>query len=417
MLYSFFMTIIAEKMVAGGTALGRIDGKAYFIQGALPGETLDIEITENRKDYAFARIVSVKEANEHRVTPPCPFFGRCGGCSLQMADSAYQVELRQAILADVLSRAHVETENGFTVESGAPWEYRSRFQFHRTRDGGIGLREGASEVIVPIHDCPVASPVIRKAITDGTIARVARSRNTGDRFHVFGYGDNLWQEDGDEACAVSVAGKPIRFDVRGFFQSNVPMLERLISAVSDAPIAQGTAAITRDRPRASADGNGASAAACGEASDKASHFSGKRLLDFYSGVGTFSATVADGFDEVVLVEHNREALAAAHENLSARESSARFLAISDERWPETAESKLAYDCIIVDPPRVGMNKKTVDWLIGSSVSDIRSVSCDPVTFARDAARLVAGGFRLRAVTLFDFYPQTHHLETLAFYSR
>ena len=108
MLYSFFMTIIAEKMVAGGTALGRIDGKAYFIQGALPGETLDIEITENRKDYAFARIVSVKEANEHRVTPPCPLFGRCGGCSLQMADSAYQVELRKAILADVLSRAHVE---------------------------------------------------------------------------------------------------------------------------------------------------------------------------------------------------------------------------------------------------------------------------------------------------------------------
>ena len=389
MLYSFFMTIIAEKMVAGGTALGRIDGKTYFIQGALPGETLDIEITENRKDYAFARVVSVKEANERRVTPPCPLFGRCGGCSLQMADPAYQVELRKAILADVLSRAHVQPESDIRVESGSPWEYRSRFQFHRTRDGGIGLREGASETVIPIHDCPVATPIIRKAIADGSIARAARGRNTGDRFHVFGYGEDLWQEDGDEACAVSVAGKKIGFDVRGFFQSNVPMLERLLSAVSDVPITSGNP----------------------------SRFSGKRLLDFYSGVGTFSATVADGFDEVVLVEHNREALATAQENLSSRKSSARFLAISDERWPEAAESRLPYDCVIVDPPRLGMNKKTVDWLIDSSASDIRSVSCDPVTFARDAARLVAGGFRLRAVTLFDFYPQTHHLETLAFFSR
>jgi 23S rRNA (uracil1939-C5)-methyltransferase len=381
------MTIIAEKMVAGGTALGRIDGKAYFIQGALPGETLDIEITENRKDYAFARIVSVKEANERRVTPPCPLFGRCGGCSLQMADAAYQVELRKSILADVLSRAHVQAETELRVESDSPWEYRSRFQFHRTRDGGIGLREGASETVVPIHDCPVAAPIIRKAIADGTIARAARGRNTGDRFHVFGYENDLWQEDGNEACVVSLTQKLIRFNVRGFFQSNVPMLERLLSAISDAP--QG----------------------------ESPNFSGKRLLDFYSGVGTFSATVGDGFNEVVLVEHNREALAAARENLSTRESSARFLAISDERWSDAAESKLAYDCVIVDPPRLGMNKKTIDWLIGSSVSDIRSVSCDPVTFARDAARLVAGGFRLRAVTLFDFYPQTHHLETLAFFSR
>ncbi len=388
------MTIIAEKMVAGGNALGRLDGKAVFIPYALPGETLEIEITESRKDYSFARVTSVLEPSDRRVTPPCPLFGRCGGCSFQMARTDYQSELRKSILGDALSRAHVAPEKDITVVSGSPWEYRSRFQFHRTREGLIGLKEGASREIIAIKDCPVASPVIRQAIMDGSIAKGAKKRNAGDRFHVFGYGDNLWQEDENPACQVSVAGKNMHFDVRGFFQSNIPMLESLIQAITARPVA-----CTNPVPEG--------------------HmlFSGKRLLDFYSGVGTFSATLGDGFDEVVLAEFNREALVTARENLSGRADSARFCAVSDERWPSVPESRLKYDCAIVDPPRLGMNRHTIDWLIASGISDVRSVSCDPVTFARDAARLVAGGFTLRDVTLYDFYPQTHHIETLAFFTR
>lgn len=139
------MTIIAEKMVAGGNALGRLDGKAVFIPYALPGETLEIEITESRKDYSFARVTSVLEPSDRRVTPPCPLFGRCGGCSFQMARTDYQSELRKSILGDALSRAHVAPEKDITVVSGSPWEYRSRFQFHRTREGLIDHFEVARE--------------------------------------------------------------------------------------------------------------------------------------------------------------------------------------------------------------------------------------------------------------------------------
>jgi 23S rRNA (uracil1939-C5)-methyltransferase len=381
------MTVTTEKMVAGGSCIARIEGKAVFVPLSLPGETLEIEITDAKKDYSFARVISVLEPSEHRVEPPCPLFGKCGGCSLQMADPDYQRELRLSILADTLSRAHVESEKGIHIESGSPLEYRSRFQFHRTREGGIGLREGSSNTVVPIRDCPVAVPAIRKALADGSLAREARHRNSGDRFHVFGFEDRIWQEEGDTACAVPLCGKNVGFDVRGFFQSNIPMLERLITAIQSGP------------------------------TGLEGGFSGERLLDFYSGVGTFSAVAGDAFAETVLVEHNREALDLARKNLASRAGIARFCPVSDEDWHTRNESRLRYDSAIVDPPRQGIGKRALEWFSGSGIADIRSVSCDPVTFARDASKLVASGFRLVDVALYDFYPQTHHIETLAFFTR
>ena len=373
------MKIITEKMVAGGSCLAHFDGKAVFVPFSLPGETLEIEITESKKDYSFAKIVTILEASAHRIEPPCPLFGRCGGCSLQMADSAYQRELRLSILNDVFSRARIVSENGICMETGSPFEYRSRFQFHRTREGGIGLKEGSANTIVPVTDCPVAVPAIREALASGSFAKAARHRNSGDRFHVFGYDGKLWQEDADSLCQLEIAGKKVSFDVRGFFQSNIPMLERLLKA------------------------------ACGNTHG--------RFLDFYAGVGTFSLFAGNGFSETVLVEHNKDSLVMAKENLSGYAGRSIFCAVSDEAWPQRPESRLQYDLAIIDPPRQGMSKKTLEWFAASNIPDLRSVSCDPVTFARDAAKLVASGYRLKEVALFDFYPQTHHIETLAFFEK
>ena len=374
------MVIIADKMVSGGSCIARIDGKAVFIPMALPGETLEIEIAESRKDYSFARIVSVLETSPHRIAPVCPLFGQCGGCSLQMADSEYQKTLRISILSDLFSRAKITPEDGVSMESGEPLGYRSRFQFHRTQEGAVGLKEGSANTIVSVSDCPVAVAEIRAALGDGSLAAQARHFNAGDRFHVFAYGGKLWQECGSTACSLAILGKEIRFDVRGFFQSNIPMLERMISAVCDG-------------------------------------LEGNRLLDFYSGVGTFSAFAGEKFRETVLVEHNREALEKARENLASSSCKPVFCATSDERWSAMRESKLPCDAAIVDPPRQGLSPRALDWFVKSKIGDLRYVSCDPATFARDAAKLQAAGFRFRKAVLFDFYPQTHHIETLGFFTR
>ena len=375
------MISIAEKMVAGGSCIAKIDGKVVFIPYALPGETVDITVTESRKDYSFAKIVSIVEPSPHRRTPPCPYFGRCGGCTLQMADDDFQVELRLSILRDVLSRARVTPELDIHVVTGEPFGYRSRFQFHRTKDGKIGLKEGESAAIIPVTDCSVAVEVLRDRLGDGSLARDALKRNSGDRFHVFAYNGNLWQEDVDTDCQVTISGKTLKFDVRGFFQSNVPMLEKMIAAVC------------LDLPE------------------------GERLLDFYSGVGTFSRFAGEKFRETVLVEHNREALAVATENLAGSAVSPLICAVSDENWPKSRAARLRYDVCIVDPPRQGIGKKALEWFMAQAIPEIRYVSCDPVTFARDAAKLVSAGYRLKEVTMFDFYPQTHHLETFGVFAR
>ncbi len=391
-------------MIAGGSCITRIDGKAVFVPFSLPGETVEIEITDSRKDYSFARLVSVVKPSPHRIAPACPLFGICGGCTLQMADNAYQSELRLSILHDVFSRAHIEPAEGISVESGAPMEYRSRLQFHRTREGGIGFNEAATNRVIAIPDCPVAVCEIREALQNGTLAKSARHFNSGDRFHVFAYNGTLWHEDGDTDCCIDISGIPVRFDVRGFFQSNIPMLERILAAVSRAAVSR--AAVSR----------AAVSRAAGYGSDD-KPLSGERLLDFYSGVGTFSVFAGKNFRETVLVEHNREALTLAEINLAGRDRAPVLCAVSDERWASHPASRLTYDVAIIDPPRQGLHKFTLEWFASSCIPDIRYVSCDPVTFARDAFKLIAAGYTLKKVILFDFYPQTHHIETLGFFER
>ena len=370
-------------MIAGGSCIARIDGKAVFIPFSLPGETLDIEIVDNKKDFAFARIVSVIDPSPHRIQPVCPLFGRCGGCTLQMADSEYQRELRLSILRDIFSRAHIEPVNGIRMVSGDDFGYRSRFQFHRTASGGCGLKEGSSNEVIAISDCPVAVPEIRNGLKDGSIAQFTRHMNSGDRFHVFGYKGNLWHEDGVTSCSVPILDTEVNFDVRGFFQSNIPMLEKMIAEVCKTlPVSPG-----------------------------------KRMLDFYSGVGTFSLFAGSHFEENVLVEHNKEALTVAQTNLASNNTKALYCAVSDDNWSINKAAGLHYDTAIVDPPRQGISQKALSWFIDSTISDLRYVSCDPSTFARDARKLVAAGYTFTDAVLVDFYPQTHHIETLGLFTR
>lgn len=392
------MVIIAEKTVAGGAALGRIGGKAVFVPYLLPGETAEIEIVEERRDYSRGRILSLLEPSGRRVVPPCPLFGLCGGCSLQMADGAYQAELRAGVFADSLRRAGSSFGGTISVVTGDSFGYRCRAQFHLSRDGAPGFSAARSDEIVTVSDCPVLVKGLRDALSDGTIARAMaemdltgipsprrgmrsrgssralRDRETAPRFHAFYSAGRLFHDGPRPRAVAAVGGRELAFDVRGFFQSNLPMLEKLLAAVT-AGIGRGTT-----------------------------------LLDFYSGVGTFSAFAAPSLSRSVLVEHNGGALDYARENVALPREALELCAVSDETWPSHPASSGAFDLAIVDPPRQGIAKAALAWFISSKIPEIRYVSCDPVTFARDAALLETGGFTLAEAALYDFYPQTHHAE-------
>ncbi|MDR1747735.1 MAG: methyltransferase [Spirochaetaceae bacterium] len=387
-------------MVAGGDCIGKNDGKIIFVPDALPGEKLDIYITGQKRDYQYGRIAGIVEPAPERVEPPCPFYGRCGGCNLQIAGYGFQIELKRMIVEDAFSRAGFRKFQELppvTVIAGEPWEYRSRFQFHRfLSPGGKGVTglkargaeagtvssgEPLRENIVPVTDCPVAVRQIREFLRSDTFPGAKAGR-----FTVFA-GDTVRGEDGRDIvlesntspiCEVKLLGRKIRFDVRGFFQSNLPLMEQMITAVCDG-------------------------------------LEGERVADLYSGAGVFALFLQERFAKTVLVEQNRDALGWAEINLAGRKHTS--YGMSCRQWVLRPEAAEKFSAVVMDPPRSGLEAEVCRWLCGLGGTELRYVSCNPVTLARDAVKLAAGGFTLRELKLLDFYPQTSHIECLAIFGR
>ena len=380
------MRVTTEKIVFGGKALARVDGKTVFIPFALPDEELDITVTVNKRDYSEAAIKKVLTPSPHRIEPPCPYFGHCGGCNLQIADDDFQQSLRQIMVAELFDRAHITPERPPIFIAGPAWEYRNRFQFHTDKNGTIGMHGFASNTVIPVHDCPIATPALRTILQQGGLQKLF-SRSTKiaqDRYHIFAR-DDVYSPVQPDALA-RVKDTVLNFSVFGFFQSNITMLEKLIEPVSD--ISPCT-----------------------------------RVLDFYAGVGTFSAFLTDKASELHLVEHNERALRTAQQNLdriiAEKNSPCRcfFHAVSDADWPDIPAAKLTYNAAIIDPPRQGIHERALTYLGHAKIPRIHYVSCNPATFVRDTKKLTALGYRFIEYHLFDFYPQTHHCELLGIFIR
>lgn len=422
-------TITSDNIVCTGSCTAKIHGKTVFVPGALPGEQIEIRIIKEKKDYAEGSIERILTPSLHRREPPCPQYGRCGGCNLQYADDAFQVMLRRDMLAGAFTRAGVSVASDSIIcKTGNAWGYRSRFQLH---DGGLMPRfsvSGASAPDtscspVPPDSCPVASPEVQAYFLRTPVQRRPRGRvclfadsrlqNAADKAVI---GAEAVQEHTQPRCAhkkipaktirrfsgtpdapqyrcvicltANAAQEPvckdIAFDVRGFFQSNPALLEQTIC--------------------------------------EALRFArGRHLLDMYCGCAVFSAFLAGSFEHTTLVEHNRDALVYAEENMRGAAHSS--FGVSGARWVQEhaascEKSAGSIDTVFIDPPRSGMEAEVVQWLCHArGVERIISLSCDPATHARDCAKLVQAGYALTMLELLDFYPQTSHIESLAVLER
>lgn len=377
--------ITVKKFVFGGSCISEIEGKTVFIPFCLPGEKVSAEIVKENKKFAVAVPKKILEPSNLRTKPKCPYFYKCGGCNMQMAEDGYQKTLRQSAAKEALLRSGIQTEVKTIFESGADWEYRARFQFH-AENGQAGLKKSESAEIIPIKDCPVAVPEIREFLKNG--ADIFPKQKNGERFHIFAANGNVYSENNGENCSVSIAGKKIRFSPKAFFQSNLKMTERLIPLIFD-------------------DGNGGAGRG--------------RFLDFCSGVGTFSCFAADYAEEIHLLDINKLSLLSAKENVErALKTAGRKAEIFLHKahignWGKFKESHLHFDSVIADPPRSGLDKNSLNWFCSAHPPKFFYVSCDPVTFARDARILLNSGYKLEKHYLLDFYPQTHHIETLGIF--
>lgn len=445
--------VSTEKIVYGGDCIAHINGKTVFVPLALPDEKLRIRIIESKRDYDRAEIVEIIKASPFRTTPICPLYGICGGCNFMHCTADAQRNFKKQMLYDCLVRAEIQAEQIPEIEiiSGKDLGYRSRFQFFvsgmaidatNTANttgaksistinsiGYVGLKKRNSNETVAIQNCPVAEDAINKwlgAAQHCTAQHCAQKNNTSHgiththdstrhRTHIFGsvyaaggnvtvateshaesYVADAWAHssfgkkskfkkpreifsgtiiDERNIATVNLCDKNISFDVRGFFQSNMFVLEKAIPEICNF--------------------------------DEA-----KNVVDIYSGCGTFSVFLAERHKNIMLVEHNRDAISFAEKNLCGIKHESYGL--SGAKWAMAMKSEQRkIDAVVIDPPRSGMEKEVREFLCNSGIRQINAVSCNPATHARDIAALIKSGYKMEKLFLLDFYPQTSHIECFA----
>jgi 23S rRNA (uracil1939-C5)-methyltransferase len=363
--------ILIEKLVAGGDGLGFLNGKAVFVPGVLPGETVKVRLSQHRRDFARGAVIEVAHRSPHRQAPPCGLAGICGGCDWLHIRYKEQLAQKAAIVREAFRRVGHFSWETISVHAGPELGYRNRVQMHRDHAGRLGFMAGGGRAVVPVAVCPVSVPGI-----NGVFARPARAPSDRDRFTVWGEGDAAAIEGIDDRrdIVARVDGKDILFSVGCFFQSNLAVLSKLVS-FAIAGLSGGAAA------------------------------------DLYCGVGLFGAFLAESFAAVTAVESSSLSMSYARRNIVG--SANDFFPVSVEQWIEAGAPGGPFGAVVVDPPRAGLAPEVRGWLLRAKPTRLVYVSCNPVTLARDLGELAGGGFALAEVGLFDFFPHTSHVETVA----
>jgi tRNA/tmRNA/rRNA uracil-C5-methylase (TrmA/RlmC/RlmD family) len=408
----------------GGEGVARIEGKAVFVAGALPGERVVVRVTDDRARWARADLVEVLTASPDRVVPPCPMVPECGGCDLQHASPEAQLRLKTRVVREQLARLaglpDAPVEDCRAV--GPALGYRNHARFHAGPDGRLGFHRAASHEVVPIDRCLVltdGTQRVRTAIGDATGAVEAGVRAAdGHGIAVLRPGPGaltvptsdeapdidlvLEEEDGSTVALRGegvlrreVAGLTLAHGPSAFFQVNDGAPDALVAAVLEA---------------------------CGDVT-------GALVWDLYAGVGLFALPLARAGAEVVAVESDRVAAAGARDNAAANDLDLAVVTSAVDAFTGTAAAAAtgrlgaalvppalpveAPDLVVLDPPRAGAGAEVIGHLIDLAVPTIVMVACDVASFARDVRLLTDAGMRLERVVPFDLFPMTHHVELVA----
>jgi 23S rRNA (uracil1939-C5)-methyltransferase len=420
------LTLAIEKAAAGGRMIARHDGAVVLVSGAIPGETVEVEIERVQRGTAWGRTVRVLEASTDRVTPAVD--AACGGNAFAHVAYERQLDLKRDIVRDGFARiGRMAVPETLPVQPSPVEGYRIRARLH-VRRGRIGFfREGTHDLCEPRRAGqlrPAAADAIARleaalaAVPHALVSEIelAESLDGGQRVchlelasegnpsglaalaAIEGLSGLSWSPAGADG-SLALHGNPTVSDVvecdaagrqarvtltrhaRAFFQGNRFLVRPLLNAV---------AARVREGP----------------------------VLDLYAGVGLFSVGLARlGWSEVVAVEGDpwsaqdleRNAAQAGAALTVAHQSVEAFVTERRPAGPGTT--------VIVDPPRTGLSRLALAGVLALRASRLVYVSCDVATLARDARLVVAAGYVLGAVELFDLFPNTAHVETVATFDR
>ena len=366
------VTLRMEKMAQGGDALAHLeDGRVCFVSGALTGELVEVELLQQKRDYAKGRVQKVLEASPFRTKPECPFFGRCGGCSMGHASMEFQLDSYRLSVNELFRRfAETELPPDWKIHSGNPYAYRNRARLVRV-GGGYGFREAQSHRMIPVSKCPILTPALNRAIAEKKLPQVPElSVFDNGKGKIACYYKGMRSPEFQRLAlnSVQVADVNLSMDASCFFQSNLQLLPELVKSVRE------------------------------------SAGSGDYLIDLFSGIGFFAAILQNQFQRIVTVERDPNARIHANRNVPK----AKNISSPAEDWLAQNDASGA-DVLIVDPPRTGLPPTALSAILKAKPRKLLYISCDPATLARDFKSL-ARGYSIVKAEGFAFYPQTPHFE-------
>lgn len=401
------------EMVHGGQALGRHAGRVIFTRYTIPGERILARLTDDRERFAFAESVTLLASSPHRVEPVCPHFGpgRCGGCHFQHIDYAAQPGFKRDVVIDQMTRIGGIANPVVhpTIASPDPWAYRTHATLHANAEGQLCFVGTDDATLVPIEECHIIRPELLdlldtldlQDIPELERVRLQVGSDPDDLMVIISTRDdevpelevdlpvsiNFLLSDnepvnliGSSTVQYTVRGRQFRVTAGGFFQVNLPQTATLVDLVLDRLNLQGNEAV----------------------------------LDLYSGVGLFTAFIAERASLVTAIESYPPAVTDADVNLADLDNVDLIEGSVEDVLPLLSEQ---YDAVVLDPPRTGLDPHALDALADLAAARIVYVSCEPSTLARDAKRLARKGYRLVDVQPVDMFPQTFHIECVAQFVR
>jgi tRNA/tmRNA/rRNA uracil-C5-methylase (TrmA/RlmC/RlmD family) len=354
-----------EDIAFGGKGVGREQGKATFVSYTIEGELVSAEIVREKKQFAEAELVEVKESSPHRVTPECPYFGQCGGCAYQHIEYEHQLTIKWQQVRNLLQRIGKLKDIPLRpiIASPKQYGYRNRITVH-VQDGVIGFFRRDSHRLIDIERCPISCDEVNRALTE------LRGRNPRDGHY-------------------TLRASPGR---RVFSQTNDEVADALRDLILDlVPPNQDL------------------------------------LVDAYCGAGFFAKALLNKFERVVGIDWDRFAITAAKEDATEKEiyiagdveeELQQVKAVHPNRPPVNDIDRgrlrsIAPTTIIVDPPATGLSANVRRAILDLAPTTLVYVSCNPATLARDLKDL-HGKFTIDSVTPLDMFPQTAEFEVAAY---